>query len=66
MGISRDSWHKRYKTGATRPVPHKKRKFELGRPAANTKVLLNHICKLFECHDLVVDCPKFCIIPLPL
>ncbi|CAD6185204.1 unnamed protein product [Caenorhabditis auriculariae] len=38
MGISRDSWHKRYKTGATRPVPHKKRKFELGRPAANTKI----------------------------
>ena len=40
MGISRDQWHKRYKTGATRPVPHKKRKFELGRPAANTKVIL--------------------------
>ncbi|CAD6199774.1 unnamed protein product [Caenorhabditis auriculariae] len=38
MGISRDSWHKRYKTGATRPIPHKKRKFELGRPAANTKI----------------------------
>ncbi|VDL65126.1 unnamed protein product [Nippostrongylus brasiliensis] len=38
MGISRDSWHKRYKTGATRPVPHKKRKYELGRQPANTKI----------------------------
>ncbi|KAK5980543.1 40S ribosomal protein S8 [Trichostrongylus colubriformis] len=38
MGISRDSWHKRYRTGATRPVPHKKRKYELGRQPANTKV----------------------------
>ncbi|RCN41184.1 putative ribosomal protein S8e [Ancylostoma caninum] len=38
MGISRDSWHKRYKTGATRPIPHKKRKYELGRQPANTKI----------------------------
>jgi len=38
MGISRDHWHKRRKTGGKRPQPHKKRKFELGRPAANTKL----------------------------
>ena len=38
MGISRDSVHKRRKTGGKRPVVRKKRKFELGRPAANTKM----------------------------
>uniref|UniRef100_A0A1I8ART5 40S ribosomal protein S8 n=1 Tax=Steinernema glaseri TaxID=37863 RepID=A0A1I8ART5_9BILA len=38
MGISRDSWHKRRATGGKRAAPHKKRKFELGRPAANTKI----------------------------
>jgi small subunit ribosomal protein S8e len=38
MGISRDHWHKRRKTGGKRPQPHKKRKFELGRPAAMTKL----------------------------
>ena len=38
MGISLDSWHKRRKTGGRRPQPHKKRKFELGRPAAMTKI----------------------------
>ncbi|XP_014405240.1 PREDICTED: 40S ribosomal protein S8-like [Myotis brandtii] len=31
-GISRDNWHKRRKTGG------KKQKYELGRPAANTKI----------------------------
>ncbi|CAI4228696.1 unnamed protein product [Auanema sp. JU1783] len=43
MGISRDSWHKRFKTGGVRPVPHKKRKFELGRPASNTKIGANRV-----------------------
>jgi small subunit ribosomal protein S8e len=38
MGISRDHWHKRRKTGGKRVAPHKKRKYELGRPAANTKL----------------------------
>ncbi|KAK2106631.1 40S ribosomal protein, partial [Saguinus oedipus] len=36
--ISRDNWHKRRKTGGKRKPYHKKRKYELGRPAANTKV----------------------------
>ncbi|RWS13473.1 40S ribosomal protein S8-like protein [Dinothrombium tinctorium] len=38
MGISRDHWHKRRKTGGKRRPIRKKRKFELGRPAANTKL----------------------------
>ncbi|TRY84182.1 hypothetical protein DNTS_026063 [Danionella cerebrum] len=38
MGISRDNWHKRRKTGGKRKPVHKKRKHELGRPAANTKI----------------------------
>ncbi|GFG32233.1 hypothetical protein Cfor_06613 [Coptotermes formosanus] len=36
--ISRDHWHKRRATGGKRKPLRKKRKFELGRPAANTKV----------------------------
>ncbi|KAK2104356.1 40S ribosomal protein [Saguinus oedipus] len=36
--ISRDNWHKRRKTGGKRKPYHKKRKYELGRPAANTKI----------------------------
>lgn len=38
MGISRDSQHKRRNTGGRRIPLHKKRKYELGRPAANTKI----------------------------
>ncbi|CAO2636987.1 40S ribosomal protein S8 [Lemmus lemmus] len=38
MGISRDNWHKRRKTGGKRKPYHKKREYELGRPAANTKI----------------------------
>lgn len=37
-GISRDLWHKRRATGGKRPQLRKKRKFELGRPAANTRL----------------------------
>lgn len=37
-GISRDSWHKRRATGGKKSLIRKKRKFELGRPPANTKV----------------------------
>ncbi|RXN01366.1 hypothetical protein EOD39_7051 [Acipenser ruthenus] len=37
-GISRDNWHKRRKTGGKRKPYHKKRKYELGRPPANTKI----------------------------
>ncbi len=38
MGISRDSRHKRSHTGAKRAQFRKKRKFELGRQPANTKI----------------------------
>jgi hypothetical protein len=37
-GISRDSRHKRRGTGGRRNVHVKKRKSELGRPAAETKI----------------------------
>jgi len=38
MGISRDSRHKRRLTGGRRNVHQKKRKYELGRPNANTRI----------------------------
>lgn len=38
MGISRDSRHKRSATGAKRAQFRKKRKFELGRQSANTRL----------------------------
>ena len=43
MGITRDSWHKRRATGGARPKPHDKRKHELGRPSANTKIGVKRI-----------------------
>ncbi|KAI6205654.1 40S ribosomal protein S8 [Aphelenchoides besseyi] len=48
MGISRDSMHKRRATGGKRAQFRKKRKFELGRPAANTK-LGSHRVHLVRC-----------------
>merc|ERR1712099_130691 len=38
MGISRDSRHKHRKTGGRRNIHQKKRKFEMGRPPAMTKL----------------------------
>ena len=38
MGISRDHWHKRRATGGKKTPIRKKRKFELARPAAMTKL----------------------------
>ncbi|KAK9870394.1 hypothetical protein WA026_007963 [Henosepilachna vigintioctopunctata] len=43
MGISRDHWHKRRATGGKRKPLRKKRKFELGRPAANTRLGPNRV-----------------------
>jgi small subunit ribosomal protein S8e len=43
MGISRDHWHKKRKTGGKRKPIHKKRKYELGRPPANTKLGIRRI-----------------------
>jgi len=38
MGVSRDSMHKRRNTGGRRRPIQKKRKYQLARPAANTKL----------------------------
>merc|ERR1711981_1166367 len=38
MGIARDSRHKHRKTGGRRNIHQKKRKFEMGRPPAMTKL----------------------------
>nr|ABX44780.1 putative 40S ribosomal protein RPS8 [Flustra foliacea] len=38
MGISRDKWHKRRKTGGRKTQIRGKRKFEMGRAPANTKL----------------------------
>nr|CAJ17178.1 ribosomal protein S8e [Sphaerius sp. APV-2005] len=38
MGISRDHWHKRRATGGKKKPLRKKRKYEVGRPASNTKL----------------------------
>ena len=38
MGITRDSRHKRSASGARRAQFRKKRKFEMGRQAANTRL----------------------------
>ena len=38
LGISRDNWHKRRATGGKKKAIRKKRKYELGRPPANTKL----------------------------
>lgn len=41
MGISRDKLHKRRETGGKQKAWRKKRKYELGRPAAQTKLSSN-------------------------
>merc|ERR1712141_194104 len=43
MGISRDKWHKRRATGGRMAQLTKKRKFELGRPPAHTKLGVKRI-----------------------
>ncbi|KFD67145.1 hypothetical protein M514_07452 [Trichuris suis] len=37
-GITKDHWHKRRKTGGKRTRSRKKRKYQLGRPPANTRI----------------------------
>uniref|UniRef100_A0A7N6B7L1 Small ribosomal subunit protein eS8 n=1 Tax=Anabas testudineus TaxID=64144 RepID=A0A7N6B7L1_ANATE len=55
LGISRDNWHKRRKTGGKRKPYHKKRKYELGRPSANTKVNIKHLQKLNVLKTRIID-----------
>ena len=47
-GICRDSRHKRRHTGGKRKSIKKKRKFELGRPMASTKLGKDVVCCLYE------------------
>ena len=46
MGITRDSRHKRRETGGKRAQYRKKRKFELGRPAAMTKLGVRRVTEV--------------------
>merc|ERR1739848_207828 len=43
MGITRDTLHKRRATGGTRPKTRKKRKFEMGRPSAMTRLMPSRV-----------------------
>ncbi|KAK9861436.1 hypothetical protein WJX84_011989 [Apatococcus fuscideae] len=43
MGISRDSLHKRRLTGGKQPKWRKKRKYEMGRQPANTKLSTTNV-----------------------
>jgi small subunit ribosomal protein S8e len=42
MGITRHSLHKRRSTGGKKVAIHKKRKYDMGRQAANTKLSNEH------------------------
>jgi len=46
MGISRDSWHKRRATGGKKNPIRKKRKFEMGRPPAVTRLAPKRVRKV--------------------
>jgi len=54
MGISRDHFHKRRCTGGKRKPLHKKRKYELGRPAANTKLAGPKRIHLVRCRGGII------------
>ncbi|KAK2083421.1 40S ribosomal protein [Saguinus oedipus] len=58
MGISWDNWHKCCKTGGKRKPYHKKRKYKLGHPAANTKIGPRriHTVHLVRTKTLVKNC----------
>lgn len=58
-GISRDHWHKRRATGGKRAPIRKKRKYELGRPAANTKVNVYIITSLINILNGLVYLTKY-------
>lgn len=49
MGISRDSRHKRRNTGGAKPAYRKKRRFDLGRQPAMTKIGAKSI-HFVRCH----------------
>ncbi|KAH8741598.1 40S ribosomal protein S8 [Cryptosporidium ryanae] len=49
MGISRDSRHKHRATGGRMPIVVKKRKYEMGRPASNTKLGTTSRIRVIRC-----------------
>ena len=49
MGITRQSLHKRRLTGGKKVKTHKKRKFSMGRAAANTKLSADHRAHPVRC-----------------
>lgn len=49
MGISRDSRHKHRATGGRMPIVVKKRKYEMGRPASNTKLGTSSRIRVVRC-----------------
>ncbi|KAH8582282.1 40S ribosomal S8 [Cryptosporidium sp. chipmunk genotype I] len=49
MGISRDSRHKHRATGGRMPIVIKKRKYEMGRPASNTKLGTSPRVRVVRC-----------------
>ncbi|KAH7648575.1 40S ribosomal S8 [Cryptosporidium bovis] len=49
MGISRDSRHKHRATGGRMPIVVKKRKYEMGRPASNTKLGTTSRVRVVRC-----------------
>ncbi|KAK6589830.1 40S ribosomal S8 [Cryptosporidium xiaoi] len=49
MGISRDSRHKHRATGGRMPIVVKKRKYEMGRPASNTKLGTTSRIRVVRC-----------------
>ena len=49
MGIARDSRHKHRKTGGRRNIHQKKRKFEMGRPPAMTKLAAAKRVRVVRC-----------------
>lgn len=49
MGISRDSRHKHRATGGRMPIVVKKRKYEMGRPASNTKLGASPRIRVVRC-----------------
>ena len=59
MGISRDHWHKRRATGGKRHPIRQKRKFELARPAAMTKLGPQRYEKTFLLKNFVKSIPIF-------
>ncbi|ELW62049.1 40S ribosomal protein S8 [Tupaia chinensis] len=62
MGISRDNWHKRHKTGGKRKPYHKKQKYELGHPLPALRLApatyTQSVCREESRYALPLGCKK--------